>query len=49
MLTMGTRERSQTHLMELIKKVAGGLRVEKVWKPTAVGMLDSLIEYVIDR
>lgn len=48
MLTMCARERTRAQFIELIDKVGGGLRVEKIWTPTAVGMLDSLVECVID-
>lgn len=48
MLTMCARERTESQFIELINQVGGGLRVEKIWTPTTVGMLDSVIECVID-
>jgi hypothetical protein len=48
MLTMCARERTAAQFVELINQVGGGLRVEKIWAPTVVGMLDSLVECVID-
>ncbi|KPI44303.1 Demethylsterigmatocystin 6-O-methyltransferase [Cyphellophora attinorum] len=49
MLTMCGRERTTQQWFDLINEVGGGLRIEKIWTPTATtGMADSLIECVVD-
>jgi hypothetical protein len=48
MLTASARERTSGQFRELIEQVGGGLRVERIWTPTTIGMLDSLIECVFD-
>lgn len=48
MLCLSARERTRVQFMELVEKVGGGLRVEKIWTPPGNGMLDSLIECTID-
>ena len=48
METMCARERTHAQFSELIEKVGGGLRVDKIWASSAVGMLDGLAECVIE-